>query len=178
MRRGRRRLSCCVNRRLLNFLTLLSLLLFVVVCALWVRSYFLPEALISARTEGRQVMFHGVSITGGIIGYSSGAGNGFAGEIGLHRYPAPFEPPDLSRLYPTVGQPRSSIFAYGRRPNLLTWTLPCWIPAVVTAILPAAWVVRRRRVLRRTRRSHGLCPACGYDLRATLDRCPECGEHT
>jgi hypothetical protein len=51
--------------------------------------------------------------------------------------------------------------------------IPYWPLVSVFSILPFAWLRRKRRHRWLTRR--GLCPACGYDLRATRDRCPECG---
>jgi hypothetical protein len=48
--------------------------------------------------------------------------------------------------------------------------------AVLTALLPALWIVLHRRRLRRARAAAaGLCSRCGYDLRASAERCPECG---
>jgi len=50
---------------------------------------------------------------------------------------------------------------------------PHWFISILL-IVPPAMVLRRVMRLRYRRRA-GLCPACGYDLRATPDRCPECG---
>jgi hypothetical protein len=51
--------------------------------------------------------------------------------------------------------------------------LPYWAIAVAFCILPGIVLLR---FIRHTHRSRvGRCPSCGYDLRATPDRCPECG---
>jgi hypothetical protein len=52
-------------------------------------------------------------------------------------------------------------------------TTPYWPLIVIFSILPGIWWSMRRRD--RARRQLGLCDVCGYDLRATPERCPECG---
>jgi hypothetical protein len=48
-----------------------------------------------------------------------------------------------------------------------------WLLAILTGVFPLFWFVRYWR--NRTRLSGGRCAHCGYDLRATPERCPECG---
>ncbi|HEX4794033.1 MAG TPA: hypothetical protein VH370_09585 [Humisphaera sp.] len=58
-------------------------------------------------------------------------------------------------------------------------TVQIWIPRVATTILAAfliRFVISGRRRVRRFRMAR--CMSCGYDQRATVDRCPECGTVT
>jgi rRNA maturation endonuclease Nob1 len=54
--------------------------------------------------------------------------------------------------------------------------VPDWLLLCILLILPVLRIRRFRMDRWRQRRQlEHLCQACGYDLRATRDRCPECG---
>jgi general stress protein CsbA len=71
------------------------------------------------------------------------------------------------RRYRTEWRPSASF-------NPTNVFLPLWIPTLLFGSLSCSSVlvpIRRRR----KRRKLGLCLNCGYDLRASEGRCPECG---
>jgi hypothetical protein len=54
--------------------------------------------------------------------------------------------------------------------------LPYWLLMTVFGLAPLLWLARQRRFARRRQRHRtGRCLDCGYDLRQTPSRCPECG---
>jgi hypothetical protein len=84
--------------------------------------------------------------------------------------------------HPMVGDPDATRFvavrdAWHRRLDVQVASVPHWELAAGTGVLPLVWLGRsvRRGLARRAFRRLGRCRACGYDLRASPGRCPECG---
>jgi hypothetical protein len=166
-----------VRRRLLNLLTLVSLLLFVAVAVLWVVSMFRGLAVeywapACARTWG-------ISCSRGEIGLSRSTGAPVSGVAGGLRFYSqrPVSPIDSLRTLvgPIAGFQFNvlGVAKFQARPGTTILDLfyfPCWLALALTAVLPV-----RRHLLARRRDRVGHCVNCGYDLRATPDRCPECG---
>ena len=58
---------------------------------------------------------------------------------------------------------------------------PCFylavpIPIYLLVLIIPPCLIARRRMVWKHRITHGLCLACGYDLQASPEKCPECGK--
>ena len=81
------------------------------------------------------------------------------------------EDPPYGRPWTGLGHNYGYCEGCGSRYRFLV--VPFWSVMLVTMVMPLGWCGllfchRRRRLL-------GHCLVCGYDLRATPNRCPECG---
>lgn len=92
---------------------------------------------------------------------------------GLQTFPVPpFPANPLSYDFTTLRLPSMPLSMSGPTVTLTyrSFALPTW-PLIPLPLLP--WLIRSLR--RSLRPRPGFCSNCGYDLRATPNRCPECG---
>jgi hypothetical protein len=180
-----------VRRLLFYLLAGLSLLLCIAVGALFIRSYLVSDgAVIQTKSADTSVISNrGIlrirhdELSNGFGGQSSIKGTGW-----LVEHSAPFvlpAPPTSGPLAPVsrrflgfswesrqAGQLKQSANS-----TLYWWPywelkLPHIAVVILLTILPTIAIAHIRN---QKRRAKGLCQFCGYDLRASPARCPECG---
>ena len=187
-----------MTRRLLNLLTLLSLLLCVATCVLWA----LPMIRVTSGGAGLDLWrFRGTTMVQRRVGIVAIPGRLlFQSKREVHYYWSPYPiaeqpfPDRLTRMGPE--RPLAAQQHWGARETPLeqfgfAWdnvrvlvhthrmiyyrsaTVPTWLLVVFFAIPPALRL--RRELAQRRQHRIGHCRRCGYDLRATPGRCPECG---
>jgi hypothetical protein len=74
-----------------------------------------------------------------------------------------------TRRFPTTVE----TVTYEQVANVAGVVVPLWALTLLLAVVTIVGVAKLRRADKRSRA--GLCAVCGYDLRASSERCPECG---
>jgi len=151
-----------MRRKLFNVLSAVSLVLCVATVTLWVGSYF----------HGLPRYCRYWQLGSGEARISLSNGDGIAVTVGgIRPNPRNPEPEGWSARIPGVWLSYTSAFPDQRHLRLV---IGHWLAAGATAML-FCWTLSARMRETRLRRLLNLCPTCGYDLRASPDRCPECG---
>jgi hypothetical protein len=164
-------------RILLNAATVLSFVLCVVTMAAWVRSYRARDVVWWSWANPRVQLGAGT--------YRGGLFAGVLNQVGIKdgllppgagwdQWPA-VSYTEASGVQGTLFNRFGFALDYSQNSAYATRYLACpyWFIALLTALLPSTRLIGRRA--RRLRMRTGLCQHCGYDCRATPDRCPECG---
>jgi hypothetical protein len=159
-------------RRLFTLASALSLILCLAMGVLWVRSYRRWDGVLLHDRDDR--MCEMLTMSRGRIQ---------VGVIGTNQ--TPDLPPsrwhhESDNAYDMARLPHELLgLGWGQMPDAPPWyprpgiQVPHSYVAFILAILPA---LRLHRFVRSRRRANqGLCSSCGYDLRASPERCPECG---
>jgi hypothetical protein len=157
-----------VRRRLLNLLTLASLVLCVAVCVLWVRSYSVEEGFFL--TDEHNDSLYGASYSGSVsAGYNSPFCKMYRVQGPLNQWQYHSRPAGNRIFAWLLGDVSAEWNDYSREA-----TVPYWMLVTALALRPAAVAARRRRS--RLREHLRLCRSCGYDLTGNVSGvCPECG---
>ena len=155
-----------MTRRLLNLLTALSLLICVVEVIMWVRSYWRLD-IITIPSAGEEMS---VSSYSGQLGFTQVAPVGPVRELGWAWFRVdPMSASASTLWHAEVARNRPDRQGLVR----ILIVFPHWCLAGLAAGAPVVRLIATRA--RRHQARSGLCPSCAYDLRATPDRCPECG---
>lgn len=171
--------------RLFTLLSALSLVLCVATCALWARSCFRVDTVY---WTNEMWSGWGVSSKRGEVVVSVRHLHGL--NNGPERFRYIGGPGSASVMMLPYGMVRRSWAGFyvsdagGREVNPFgsyIWSdhyyaVPDWFIVVISGLgsfRSVRWCARRFRDGRR--RARGCCAACGYNLRATPERCPECG---
>lgn len=151
-----------MKRKLFTFCSVLSLLLCVVAAMLWLRSHWITDAIVYIGPSGTH------------LAQTAGGHLLLGGENAAH--PVQRLCRDSWTCPVTDWEERTLWLTRGclRLPFTRVCAIPFCLITACLAILPSFWSASTLRQ-RQHRRRLGLCPSCGYDLRASLDDCPECG---
>jgi hypothetical protein len=163
---------------------LISSLLCTTVAALWIRSYIRWDEILLRRDGHTWINSYRGCLTivrqdfFGAPAVPLGCGRRFVSSRNLLVYwsiDSVGFPPTSYATKPVLGffsQYSASGSGSGSETRCVV-QVPYWSLLLLTAIPMLAWL----KVTLRTwsRRGRGCCEACGYDLRATQGRCPECG---
>jgi len=148
-----------------------SLLLLAAMLGVWARSYWRIDLFYNSERRGITVL---VSPRGRLVIETQQSNNPIReGPRGWERaaYDAASYSDSLSvsgwRFLGFAYEPTASESWWGR-----AFAVPYWSLAALLAIVPIHRLVRRLRLRRRRRLS--LCLNCGFDLRCSAARCPEC----